>query len=703
MQIRENYTVLDREGLRKLSSLLCSKRSIIALDTETYYDEDYKITPQGRPVISRYINGRPQNRPFCLTLYDCDTEQGYYIMEEDLPETADICGSASIDKIFHNLNYDMHMMLNIDVELKEPLHDTMALAQLTNEERMCRLPSGKEKKSKRLKDLGYHFLNENAHEFEDGVAQIRKLIASDRGVAKDDVSFKDAMEKDFELMVNYATYDTELTGRLFPILYKDLELQDLLNPYRIDMRAIVSGVTVERNGMKVDIEKALKWKEEITAVITQLQDKVYDYVGGNTEFNYNSAEELVFAYETLYDLKWSHFTDKGEYSTTAQVLKQFYCTTEEMTAFTELILELRTAEKACNTFIEGILHYVQHTGKVHPQFHVVANDFDRGGTKTGRLSSSNPNFQNFPKYPFTIGGVEYEIRELFIADEGRVFVYMDADQQEYRLLGHYGKDEDFMQLVKDGKDIHTGTASLLFKVAYEDVTKELRSKGKTLNFALVYGQGLVEFAAGIGHEFDKDAVKEAQFFLYGKFKAYELPPHKPLHIFPVEKALALVPVDDERLRYCVKEFFSEPVQSALQEAKALKAKYFSQFTGISNFIKQATELAKKRGWVKTWDGRKRHFTNPKDEAYKAPNSIIQGGCGSMLKVKLPEIEAILQGTNSFVCNLVHDEVQFDMDKKELHLLPQLNASLADLPFKVPISWGIEYGYDWGHKFETMEE
>lgn len=480
--IRGNYEVITGAEVDRLCSSLLLMGGYIALDTETYYDEDYIYNQHGDAVISKFIAGRPQNRPFCVTIWDCDEERGYYIKEEDIHRLTPVLTSDKIHKIFHNLNYDMHMFYNVGIELKAPLHDTMALAQLTDEERECRRPDGTVKKSKALKNLGYHFLNEDAHEYEDGVKDARILIARERECHKDDVSYKDVAEYDFDLMVNYAIYDTELTGRIFKILMADLIKQDLQTPYEIDMGAIIAGVQVERNGMKVNIDKAKKWQKKINERITELQDMIYEKVGGNVDFNYNSTAELVQAYELLFDVTWGHFTAKGEPSTTAQVLKQFYSRDDDMRDFTNLILEIRTAEKVNNTFIEGILHYVQHTGRVHPNFHIVANDFDKGGTVTGRLSSSNPNFQNFPKEPFTIGGVEYEIRELFVVDEGRIFVYSDADQQEYRLLGHYGKDKDFVQFVKDGKDIHTATASLLFNVPYETVTKEQRKKAKTLNF-----------------------------------------------------------------------------------------------------------------------------------------------------------------------------------------------------------------------------
>jgi DNA polymerase-1 len=430
MQIRDNYTLL--RGTEVDSFCAFTKLRMLSIDTETYYDKDYLFTPSGKPVITRFIKGNPQNRPFCVTLYDLDTKKGYYVLQEDIKRLLPVFQSSTILKIFHNLNYDMHMLLNEDMELLPPLADTIALAVLTDEERKCKIPTpeGEEqkyKKSKALKDLGYHFFGEDAHDYEDEVKRLLSVIAEERGVDKSEVYYKDVAERCFELMVNYATFDTELTGRLFLLLYPELERQELLNPFSIDMQAIISGVKIERNGMKVDIDKAKLWKQEIEGLISELQRQVYALLGGNEDFNYNSSAELVQAYELLFDVKWEHFTEKEEFSTTAQVLKQFYSTTEEMKAFTDIILELRSAEKVCNTFIEGIIYYVQHTGRVHPNFHVVADDFGKGGTVTGRLSSSAPNFQNFPKEPFELGGKKYEIRELFVADEGRIFVYMDAD------------------------------------------------------------------------------------------------------------------------------------------------------------------------------------------------------------------------------------------------------------------------------------
>lgn len=430
MQIRDNYKVIRGAEVDAFCALPNLK--MLAIDTETYYDKDYLFTPSGKPVITRFINGTPQNRPFCVTLYDCDTGIGYYVAQEDIPRLLPVLQSSKILKIFHNLNYDMHMLLNEDIEVLEPLADTVAIAVLTDEERMCKVPTPegepqKFKKSKALKNLGYHFFGEDAHDYENEVKRLLAVIAEERGVDKSEVYYKDVAERCPELMVNYATFDTELTGRLFLLLYPELERQELLKPYAIDMQAIISGVKIERNGMKVDIEKAKLWRSQLEERISELQSQIYALLGGNEDFNYNSSAELVQAYELLFDIKWAHFTEKDEYSTTAQVLKQFYSTTEEMKAFTDIILEIRTAEKISHTFIEGIIYYVQHTGRVHPNFHVVADDFGKGGTVTGRLSSSSPNFQNFPKEPFELGGKKYEIRELFIADEGRIFVYMDAD------------------------------------------------------------------------------------------------------------------------------------------------------------------------------------------------------------------------------------------------------------------------------------
>lgn len=432
MSIREGYSYIEGVEVDNLCTLLLETEPAIALDTETYYDKDYLYTPSGKPVINRYIGGYPQNRPFCVTLWDCDAKKGYYIPQDSIRRLLPVLTSTQILKIFHNLNYDMHMFLNEDIELAQPLHDTIVMAVLTDEERMCKVPTpeGEPQKYKRttaLKNLGYHFFGEGAHEHQDEVKRLRALIAAERGVPKQEVSYKDVAERDLTLMINYAIFDTELTGKCFDLFLPDLEAQNLLRPYKLDMQAVIEGVKIERAGMQVDIGKATRWREEINGRIDELKSMVCETMGGNEDFNYNSSAELVQAYEILFGVEWGHFTDKGEPSTTAQVMKQFYSATDEMKAFTDLILELRTAEKANNTFIEGILHYVQHTGRVHPNFHVVSNDFDKGGTKTGRLSSSNPNFQNFPKEPFIIGGKPYEIRELFVSGENRIFVYMDAD------------------------------------------------------------------------------------------------------------------------------------------------------------------------------------------------------------------------------------------------------------------------------------
>jgi DNA polymerase-1 len=167
--------------------------------------------------------------------------------------------------------------------------------------------------------------------------------------------------------------------------------------------------------------------------------------------------------------------------------------------------------------------------------------------------------------------------------------------------------------------------------------------------------------------------------------------------------IALIGVEDEEVRDGIMYFYSEEAQAALKAAADTKKQYFAQFPGIKQFIKDAGDAAARRGYIKTWVGSRRHFKDPRKESYKAPNACIQGGCGYVLKDRLPHLAAALYGTRSKIVNLVHDECAFMIHNDELALIPELNKILTDLPFRVPITWGIEVGQRWGSKQDYEEE
>jgi len=291
------------------------------------------------------------------------------------------------------------------------------------------------------------------------------------------------------------------------------------------------------------------------------------------------------------------------------------------------------------------------------------------------------------------------------------------------MLAHYGNDKAFMDLIHKGYDIHKGTASLLFHVPYEEVTDDQRSKGKTTNFGLVYGLGNASFAKALGHDIDESIYRTATKYLYEKYRPWDIMQYREpvCYVMTAEQAIAELDekiitriakeqkIEDvnkyrEELIKAIEYFFSEPIKEAILDAQKTKNDYFNRFPGIKQFIKEAKDVASKRGYVKTWVGSRRHFRDPARQAYMAPNAIIQGGCGYVMKIKLVEVNNYLksQGAKSYLFNSVHDEIGVMIFKDEQHLIPEINRLLADLPFRVPISWGVEWGYNWAEKQDYEE-
>lgn len=261
------------------------------------------------------------------------------------------------------------------------------------------------------------------------------------------------------------------------------------------------------------------------------------------------------------------------------------------------------------------------------------------------------------------------------------------------MLGHYSQDRAFQDVIRRGLDVHKGCASLIKKKPYEEVTKEERDEGKTTNFALVYQLGNIEFSISLGHQIDKEKAKEATRFLYAKFPAYKMPPYSQ----EVTLAMALAQVNGAKpqLRSAIEYFYSAEVSDAIRHAIEVKKEYFGQFPDIKAFLDDVKRTAKTRGWVRNFYGRKYYFADPERENYKAPNYLIQGGCSSICKDRGVAGEDFLNArrnselTYSFLP--IHDEFCFQFHMSDLGLVLPLNAVLSDLPFRVPITAGMDWG------------
>ena len=362
---------------------------LIAVDTETEYDED-------NDGVIKFIQGNPNNVPFCVTLY-CG-EYAYYI-SKDFDKLKRLFSDNLPLFAFHNHKYDRHMLANIGIDIPiEQIGDTMLMIHLIDEEFECNTPSGTKKKSKKLKDLAYHFLGNDAHELEDLVSEYRaikglhnKQEGKDGG--KSAVSYKEVEKLNPDLMKDYACADVDFTYHLYLKFVQEIKRQDLWKAYALDKAASDAVFKIERRGVKIDKEYYENLYKEYGEELDKI-DKELEDITGIEDFSVDKEVDVVQAYQDL-GITWAWKTASKANRIDKKILNNFlkqkeFAEDERVVKLTKLILERRDLSKTRDTFIKNMLEYCQKDGRVHPDFNVCPNDYDSGSTRTGRLSSSNP-------------------------------------------------------------------------------------------------------------------------------------------------------------------------------------------------------------------------------------------------------------------------------------------------------------------------
>lgn len=239
-------------------------------------------------------------------------------------------------------------------------------------------------------------------------------------------------------------------------------------------------VAMEREGVKLDIDGIKAFGEEISEKAEKISREIYEYAG--YEFNIGSPKQLGSVLFEKLKLSSAKKTKTG-YSTNAEVLESLM----DKHPIIPLITEYRALTKLQNTYVTGLLKVVGEDGRVH-------STFKQTETRTGRISSAEPNIQNIPvRTP-----LGREMRRFFTAKDGYLLVDADYSQIELRVLAHISGDEIMKKAFLDGVDIHTVTASQVFNQPIEWVTPDLRSKAKAVNFGIVYGIGAFSLSKDIG-------------------------------------------------------------------------------------------------------------------------------------------------------------------------------------------------------------
>ncbi len=277
---------------------------------------------------------------------------------------------------------------------------------------------------------------------------------------------------------------------------KNNKQEFLLNDVEIQLSKVL--VEMELQGFQIDDSALTKYSEELEKQANDLYIKIMDEVGH--EFNVNSPKQLgIVLFEEL-KLPFAKKTKNG-YSTSADILNKL----KVDYPIVANILEYRTVSKLKSTFCDGILKLLDNTGRIH-------TTFNQTETKTGRISSTEPNLQNIPvRTP-----VGKNLRKFFCAREGYTLVDADYSQIELRMLAHVSNDNAMLAAFKNGEDIHTLTAAQVFDMPTNMVTELMRYRAKSINFGIMYGMGAFTLSQNLGI-----SKREASEYIDNYFKHYE--------------------------------------------------------------------------------------------------------------------------------------------------------------------------------------
>lgn len=372
--------------------------------------------------------------------------------------------------------------------------------------------------------------------------------------------------------------------------------------YDIELPLVNVLADMQITGMAIDKDSLVEFNKVLASRIDELTEKIYELAGG--KFNINSTKQLGEVLFEKLGLKAIKKTKRG-YSTDAAVLEKLSGSHEII----EHIIEYRLVNKLKTTYGDGLLAVIKpSTGRIHSSFNQTV-------TATGRISSTEPNMQNIP-VRYALGR---EVRKMFVAKQGCVLVDADYSQIELRILAHIAHDEDMLKAFEDGVDIHAVTASQVLGIPLDEVTDEMRSNAKAVNFGIVYGIG--EFSLS-----------------------------KELHI-------------------------------SVHDAKEYIDGYFEHYKGVSEYMQRIRAEAYEKGFVRTLFGRIRYIpelkaSNRNLRAFGervALNTPIQGSAADIIKLAMVRVYNRLksEGLKSKLILQVHDELIVEAYEDEAEQVKQI--------------------------------
>ena len=533
--------------------------------------------------------------------------EGQLPLQAVLDALKPVLADPAILKIGQNMKYDAKIFARYGVPVA-PIDDTMLMS------------------SAMYAGLHNHGMDALSEQYLGHIPiPIKSLLGSGKGqITFDRVTIDDA--------VKYAAEDADITLRLWQAFKPRLHRAQVTTVYETLERPLVPVLAqMEMAGIQVDRDTLSRMSNAFAQTMAGLEAEVQEVAGG--AFNVGSPKQLG---EVLFDQLQVPGGEKGKtgaYGTGADVLEDITTladTHPKGARLAALVLDWRQLAKLKSTYTDALQDHINRdTGRVHTSYSLV-------GAVTGRLSSTDPNLQNIP-----VRSEEgRRIREAFVAPKGRVLVSLDYSQIELRILAHIADIPALKQAFQDGIDIHAMTASEMFNVPLDQMTKDIRSRAKAINFGVIYG------ISGFG--------------------------------------------------------LARNLRIPRADAQGFIDRYFERFPGIKEYMSETVKFAQAKGYVQTLFGRKIHTPdiNAKGPGAgfakrAAINAPIQGTAADVIRRAMVRMPAAIAGLDAKMLLQVHDELLFEVAAADVAALTQVAKEVmegaADPAVKLSVHLAVEAG------------
>lgn len=610
--ISTDYELVQDEGtLNKWVSTL-QKAPYFAIDTETTALDilSAKLVgislsdKQGHACYIPVRHGGEEVTPavtdlFSFTSNDTPQREKQLPIQVVLKALAPLLKDKNIQKIGHNIKYDMHIFAKeygADFEINN-IQDTMLMSYVLHGA----------SHGHGMDELAQLYLNHTTIQYEDVC-----------GTGKDKITFDEvALDK----ALNYAAEDADITLRFYELFNPKLDDKLRFIYDQVDLPLVKILFDMEEKGIQIDTLQLQNLKHLFTQELNRLTDEIYTLAG--EEFNINSPMQLGQILFEKMGLSGGKKNAKGGYSTDVKVLETLAQNGHEIA---KIALEYRSFSKLKSTYVDALLTLADKAMRVHTSYMQTV-------TSTGRLSSTDPNLQNIPIK--TEAGKE--IRKAFVAKKGYKIVAADYSQIELRLMADVAGVQNLKTAFMKNEDIHARTASQIFHVPLDEVTKDLRRNAKAINFGIIYGMSAFGLSAQLG----------------------------------ISK----------------------------QDASNYINAYFGEYPEIKTYMDETVQFATTHGYVLTPMGRKcyiRGIMDPKMRGIAsraAINAPIQGGAADIIKIAMQKVVAKLKEAQVDATLLlqVHDELVLEVKEADTQKVAELLKETMETAVQVSVPLVVEVG------------